>query len=391
MSLLAVASVRSSPGATTLATGLAFAEASLVDEVLLVEGDASGGVLALRFGLNASPNLRTFAADVRVTFSTEGLWNNTQNMRGVRCIVSPPGSGQAEAWRAKCTSTLAENAASLGVPIIADLGQISRSNGSLDMVNSAETTVLVTRPELAEVQSLVRAVQTVQEAGGNPVLVCVGDTPYDPKEVAHAAQVPLVGIVPDQPAMARALCGYDFKPRKFHRSLFWRSILDIHNRVMPAPATVPLMADVSAAAPVPGVEVPVVAGAPVVSDAPMVADAPAVQYDRHTLTGPMGSIEISTSSPTTLGRSPTCDLSLDDTHMSRFHAEIQPGDQGLVLLDNGSTNGVHVNGCATTRHHLRPGDQVRVGRTTLTFDSYMPPTGNPTNHPSANPNEGRAA
>jgi hypothetical protein len=71
----------------------------------------------------------------------------------------------------------------------------------------------------------------------------------------------------------------------------------------------------------------------------------------------------------TLGRSRDCDVVLDDTGVSRRHAEIRPGPGGWTLADLGSTNGVRVNGqelrgaCA-----LHPGDRVELGSTEIVFE-----------------------
>jgi hypothetical protein len=46
---------------------------------------------------------------------------------------------------------------------------------------------------------------------------------------------------------------------------------------------------------------------------------------------------------TTIGRSPECEIFLDDITVSRAHAEVREGPGGFVLHDDGSTNGTYVN------------------------------------------------
>jgi len=71
----------------------------------------------------------------------------------------------------------------------------------------------------------------------------------------------------------------------------------------------------------------------------------------------------------TIGRSRECDVVLDDTGVSRKHAELRPGPQGWTLADLGSTNGMRVNGrelrapCV-----LRPGDRIELGSTEAVFE-----------------------
>jgi signal transduction histidine kinase/pSer/pThr/pTyr-binding forkhead associated (FHA) protein len=61
-------------------------------------------------------------------------------------------------------------------------------------------------------------------------------------------------------------------------------------------------------------------------------------------------------------------LPLTDNTVSRRHAELLPDNGAWVLKDLGSSNGSYVNGArVTTRHALKLGDQIRVGRTLMVF------------------------
>jgi Protein of unknown function (DUF3662)/FHA domain len=71
----------------------------------------------------------------------------------------------------------------------------------------------------------------------------------------------------------------------------------------------------------------------------------------------------------TLGRSRDCDIVLDDSSISRRHAEIRPGAEGWTVADLGSTNGVRLNG-RTVRGAmaLHTGDNVELGSTAIVFE-----------------------
>ena len=70
----------------------------------------------------------------------------------------------------------------------------------------------------------------------------------------------------------------------------------------------------------------------------------------------------------TLGRSRECDVVLSDPNVSRRHAEVRPRGGSWVLRDLGSTNGSRVNGRLIEGPEvLKPGDEVEVGSTVLTF------------------------
>jgi hypothetical protein len=66
-----------------------------------------------------------------------------------------------------------------------------------------------------------------------------------------------------------------------------------------------------------------------------------------------------------IGRDPACDLVLNDAKCSRRHAIVEMGPSGLGVRDNGSANGVFVNGRKVDRSPLIPGDIIRLGETVL--------------------------
>jgi hypothetical protein len=69
-----------------------------------------------------------------------------------------------------------------------------------------------------------------------------------------------------------------------------------------------------------------------------------------------------------LGRSREADIVLQDPNVSRRHAELRRDDSGWQIVDLGSTNGIKVNGRRVDNQPLRPGDQVTIGVTDLTFE-----------------------
>jgi hypothetical protein len=70
-----------------------------------------------------------------------------------------------------------------------------------------------------------------------------------------------------------------------------------------------------------------------------------------------------------LGRSRDCDVVLDDSGVSRRHAEVRPQSDGWAIEDLGSTNGVRVNGLAVSGVHLlSSGDRIEMGSTEMLFE-----------------------
>jgi chromosome segregation ATPase len=70
---------------------------------------------------------------------------------------------------------------------------------------------------------------------------------------------------------------------------------------------------------------------------------------------------------TTVGRTPDNDLQIDAKFISRNHAVILAGPNHTIIEDLNSTNGVAVNGRRITRHTLRDGDMVAIGKTAFRF------------------------
>ncbi len=68
------------------------------------------------------------------------------------------------------------------------------------------------------------------------------------------------------------------------------------------------------------------------------------------------------SLPWTIGRAAECNLTLRSNSVSKEHARIEPGVDGLRIIDLGSTNGTHLNGRPVGGAlALRSGDILNVG------------------------------
>ena len=63
----------------------------------------------------------------------------------------------------------------------------------------------------------------------------------------------------------------------------------------------------------------------------------------------------------TLGRHSGCDVTLDDTTVSRQHAALVRRHDGWWAVDLGSTNGTSVNGTRAAEQRVRPGDRIELG------------------------------
>jgi FHA domain-containing protein/zinc ribbon protein len=73
---------------------------------------------------------------------------------------------------------------------------------------------------------------------------------------------------------------------------------------------------------------------------------------------------------TTIGRSPDCDIFLDDVTVSRKHAVLVQGDADFSIEDLGSLNGTFVNRRRIdSPTELESGDEVQVGKYRMSYIS----------------------
>jgi pSer/pThr/pTyr-binding forkhead associated (FHA) protein len=83
--------------------------------------------------------------------------------------------------------------------------------------------------------------------------------------------------------------------------------------------------------------------------------------------GRAGEHFLPTSDSTTIGRSPDCDIFLDDVTVSRRHAVLERSEHGFTIEDQGSLNGTFVNRRRIERVELADGDELQIGKYRLTF------------------------
>lgn len=82
--------------------------------------------------------------------------------------------------------------------------------------------------------------------------------------------------------------------------------------------------------------------------------------------------------PVLVGRSPECSVSIRDVLMSRAHCQIEQDGEAWVISDLASKNGTRVYGQPITRHVLRDGDVVKMGKSSVKFlDGAFIPNASP--------------
>src|SRR4029077_10951839 len=70
---------------------------------------------------------------------------------------------------------------------------------------------------------------------------------------------------------------------------------------------------------------------------------------------------------TTIGRSPDCEIFLDDVTVSRKHAVLLRKDDAFFIEDQGSLNGTFLNRKRIESGRLENGDELQIGKYKLSF------------------------
>jgi ribosomal protein S27E len=83
--------------------------------------------------------------------------------------------------------------------------------------------------------------------------------------------------------------------------------------------------------------------------------------------GRAGESFVPTSERTLIGRSPECDVFLDDVTVSRRHAELLRDGDTFTIRDLGSLNGTFVNRRRIESTQLSDDDEVQIGKYRMTF------------------------
>jgi hypothetical protein len=81
--------------------------------------------------------------------------------------------------------------------------------------------------------------------------------------------------------------------------------------------------------------------------------------------GPDTGTEFNVNAPATIGRRQGCDIQLHDQKVSRMHARIERTNEGFVIIDTDSMNGIRLNGRVINHAPLHPGDVIEMGSTRL--------------------------
>lgn len=107
---------------------------------------------------------------------------------------------------------------------------------------------------------------------------------------------------------------------------------------------------------------------------PPVDEAP--RYTLTVLSGPATGTTVPLCQPrTTIGRSSSADVTIDDATLSRYHLELEllDGGRGLIVRDLRSKNGTYVRNCRIIEAFIEEHGHIELGEDTL-LEVSLPPT-----------------
>lgn len=210
--LIAVGSVKGSPGVSTLCLALA-ARWPGTGRRVLVECDPAGGDLAARYGLALSPGLVSLAAARRGsdTAGLESVWWHTQVLPGgLSVLVAPPGGEQTRAALATLGGSgahpLVQAAADPGSVVIVDAGRLDAGSAALGLVRATDQLLLLSHATASDLAHLAGRLEEVSGWSDRVGLLLVGDG-YPDAEVTRELGLSVMARIPTDPVEAATLTG----------------------------------------------------------------------------------------------------------------------------------------------------------------------------------------
>lgn len=208
--LVAIGSVKGSPGATTAAVALA-ARWPAGEEPTVIECDPAGGDLLVRFELEAYPGVVSLAAAARRGPEADLPRRHTQRLPGgLPVVVGAVGGEQAKAALAVLASSggvdVLCRAAGDRAVVLADCGRLQSGSPALPVAQAADALLLVVRSTAQDIAHVAALLPTAVGWCRSLRLLLVGDG-YGPAEVARELGVSVVGRLPADARGAAALAG----------------------------------------------------------------------------------------------------------------------------------------------------------------------------------------
>ncbi|WP_419995061.1 MinD/ParA family ATP-binding protein [Streptomyces boninensis] len=207
MTLIALCSVKGSPGVTTAALALA-ARWPEGGRPVMVECDPAGGDLLARFRLRAAPGLVSLAAAARGRDVAQRLWEHVQRLPGGLAVIAGPVGGQ------QARAALGELGAHGGgallhggeAVLVADCGRVEADSAAWPVLRAADAVLLCTGVRDDGLAHVAAKLALLERWASRPELLLIGDG-YTTGEVARTLRIGVAGRLPYDVKGAAPLAG----------------------------------------------------------------------------------------------------------------------------------------------------------------------------------------
>lgn len=228
MTLITFASIKGSPGVTTLAC-LVGATWPTGRRMIMAECDSDGGDLAPRFSLSTRIGWHSLVTAARRREVGGSIEAHLQKLPGgLEVLVAPNGGGAAsngrEAGR-EARGALCDLADGPDADVVVDLGRLRLDSAEAQTwLTRSDAVCIVLRADAASIGHVQeRARATLEVCRGTLSLVVVGDGPYSVSEIERFTELPVIAEVSNDPAAAAVLTAGQGSRRRLARSALVRS------------------------------------------------------------------------------------------------------------------------------------------------------------------------
>jgi Mrp family chromosome partitioning ATPase len=204
MPLIAIASVKGSPGVT--ATALALAGAWPAPRRLLIEADPSGGDLAPWLGLPPGHGLARLAA--AGSWAGPAAWEHAAEAAGgLHVLAAPAGAEHTAACLATLEpTTILDQLAAGPAAVIADCGRLDPASPARWVAARASVLLILTRPYAADLAHLADRVSGLADTCGQVALLLAPRAArapswpaYPAREISAELRLPVLAGIPSDP------------------------------------------------------------------------------------------------------------------------------------------------------------------------------------------------
>ncbi len=203
MSTIALVSAKGAPGVSTLALAMALA----APDAVLVEVDAAGGDLALRFGVAQSPGLAELAARAkRPDGETTPAFIRPLASGALHAVPAPVDArGVCAALEVLATAPELLSRIAHDRQVVLDFGRAVVDGPGWALLESCDVALLVTRGDLPGLGHAQTLAGRLREGTPRSAFVLVDTGPYPRAEAEDALGLPCAGVIAFHPRQAARL------------------------------------------------------------------------------------------------------------------------------------------------------------------------------------------